>query len=225
MSPKIISLCAILIGSSIATLSGPVALAQGKPAPLTTPALDKYPATSRAQAGEQVILLYARIPEMLVMRAVEGNSTDPATLGMTAKAFAGKDATGVHRGGVALFNVMNANGEVQGFVNENALDQVRLTDAGTRRESVVGAIVLKGRGVIFLESIQQFGPADSTQAPGGTDVVVSTVGPLPNDRGRITAGTAEFAGVTGTFQKIWFPDKSGGTAVELRLFVQRGKAE
>jgi hypothetical protein len=190
------------------------------------------PAYSHPGAGEKVLSFYANMAQHGVSFTHGGHpgmSAFPPGIPMLSE-------PGIKNGLIADLKLADKEGKVIGFAGElEVFPEGRSPTVDDNVEwQTVWTLVLPGRGTIFLEQIEHSGGLGpkviqpvlkSGQDWVGDWWITTTVGPLPNRRGRIVAGTGEFAGIRGSFVEIdhLTAFRAAGVmelSLELRLFPE-----
>lgn len=133
-----------------------------------------------------------------------------------------------------LCKLADAEGKVVGFASELEIFPADPSATDTRWPTA-WTLAIPGRGMIYLHQIERsgrlvtdiIGPTMATGKPWSGDwTVTTTVGPLPDGRGRIVGGSGEFADIAGSFVEVdrltnYSVDGVLTGTVELRLFVRK----
>jgi len=192
---------------------------------------DQLAEYSNPEPGEKVLAFYSKMPEQAVAVTHSGH----VGLGFFPADIPKFTEPGIRTGLIANLKLADANGQVIGFASELELfPNASPADADDVRWNTGWALAIAGRGMIFLEQIEHsggLGPKviQPTRASGkdwvGDWKITTTVGPLPNGRGRIIGGTGEFAGIGGSFVELdrltrFTVDGNMDVELELRLFTK-----
>jgi len=187
---------------------------------------------SDAQPGERVLSFHANMARHTIS-VTHGGETG---LGLFPPGIPLLSEPGIRNGLVINLKFVDAAGEVVGFGSELEVFPEGQSPAVEQdvRWQTGWAVVVPGRGMIFLDQIEHsggLGPQviQKTKETGkdwvGDWWITTTVGPLENGRGRIVGGNGEFANIRGEFVEIdhltrFTVDGRMELDLELRLFIK-----
>lgn len=194
--------------------------------------VDELPAYSQPLPGEKVLSFHASMAKHGISITHGGT----VGLGTFPPGIPPLSEPAIKNGLIADLKFADADGNVIGFGSELEVfpeGQSPAVDEDVRWQTG-WAVVIPGRGMIFLDQIEHSGGLGpqviQKTKETGTDWVgdwwiTTTVGPLENGRGRIIGGTGEFVAIRGEFVEIdhltrFTVDGHMEIDVELRLFVK-----
>ena len=212
---------AAAILAAVATLSATAVSAQ-----------QQLSASSEPQPGEKVLSFHANMARHAISithGGIVGMGTFPPGIPPLSE-------PALRNGLILDLKFADADGNVVGFGSELEYFPDGHSPAVEQdvRWQTGWAVVVPGRGMIFLEQIEHSGGLgpnviQKTRETGkdwvGDWWITTTVGPLENGRGRIVGGTGEFADIRGEFVEIdhltrFTVDGRMELDLELRLFIK-----
>ena len=214
-------LAATTVLAAVATLSATAVSAQ-----------QQLSASSEPQPGEKVLSFHANMARHAISithGGIVGMGTFPPGIPPLSE-------PALRNGLILDLKFADADGNVVGFGSELEYFPEGHSPAVEQdvRWQTGWAVVVPGRGMIFLEQIEHSGGLgpnviQKTRETGkdwvGDWWITTTVGPLENGRGRIVGGAGEFANIRGEFVEIdrltrFTVDGRMELDLELRLFIK-----
>jgi len=212
---------AAAILAAVATLSATAVSAQ-----------QQLSAYSQPRPGEKVLSFHAN----MVQHGISITHGGTVGLGTFPPGIPLLSEPAIRNGLILNLKFANAAGNLIGFGSELEVFPEGQSPAVEQdvRWQTGWAVVVPGRGMIFLEQIEHsggLGPQviQKTKQSGmdwvGDWWITTTVGPLENGRGRIVGGAGEFANIRGEFVEIdrltrFTVDGRMELDLELRLFIK-----